>query len=192
MWQDALCNQIKAEKMDEQEEKTEQAPTLTNKQKVFVNEYLKSFNATAAALAAGYSEKTAYSIGWENLRKPEIKNAITARLDEIHMSADEALKLLSDIARGDVGEAVNQFGAVDLAELHRLGKTRLIKKIRQKTVTKLAKSEDDEDVEIHDTEIEFYPADSALRDILKIHGKYKDDVNLNVDKPIIIEVVKSV
>ena len=192
MWQDALCNQIKAEKMDKQEEKTEQAPTLTNKQKVFVNEYLKSFNATAAALAAGYSEKTAYSIGWENLRKPEIKNAITARLDEIHMSADEALKLLSDIARGDVGEAVNQFGAVDLAELHRLGKTRLIKKIRQKTVTKLAKSEDDEDVEIHDTEIEFYPADSALRDILKIHGKYKDDVNLNVDKPIIIEVVKSV
>lgn len=178
--------------MDEQEEKTEQAPTLTNKQKVFVNEYLKSFNATAAALAAGYSEKTAYSIGWENLRKPEIKNAITARLDEIHMSADEALKLLSDIARGDVGEAVNQFGAVDLSELHRLGKTRLIKKIRQKTVTKLAKSEDDEDVEIHDTEIEFYPADSALRDILKIHGKYKDDVNLNVDKPIIIEVVKSV
>ena len=177
--------------MDEEKEITEKEPKLTNKQKVFIDEYLKSFNATASAISAGYSEKTAYSIGWENLRKPEIKKAISARLDEIHMSADEALKLLSDIARGDIGEAVNEFGAIDLGELHRQGKTRLIKKVRQKTVTKLAKSESDEDVEIHDTEIEFYPADSALRDILKIHGKYKDDVNLNIEKPIIIEIVKS-
>lgn len=30
-------------------------------------------NATQAAIRAGYSEKTAYSIGDENLKKPEIK-----------------------------------------------------------------------------------------------------------------------
>ena len=58
--------------------------------------------------------------------------------------------------------------------------------------TKLAKSESDEDVEIHDTELEFYPADSALRDILKIHGRYKDDVNVNIPQQIVIEIVKSI
>ena len=47
---------------------------LTGKQERFCREYLKDgkFNATRAAEAAGYSKKTAYSIGNENLKKPEI------------------------------------------------------------------------------------------------------------------------
>ena len=45
---------------------------LTEKQARFVAEYLVDLNATEAAIKAGYSEKTAYSIGFENLRKPEI------------------------------------------------------------------------------------------------------------------------
>jgi|GEM_PF-1095217 Phage terminase, small subunit len=49
---------------------------LTPKQRIFVMEYLRDFNATRAAIATGYSKKTAYSIGWELLRKPEIKSAI--------------------------------------------------------------------------------------------------------------------
>lgn len=46
---------------------------LTGKQKKFCEEYIFDFNATRAAKEAGYSEETAYSIGWENLRKPEIQ-----------------------------------------------------------------------------------------------------------------------
>ena len=42
---------------------------LTDKQKRFVEEYLVDLNATEAAKRAGYSEKTAYSIGFENLKK---------------------------------------------------------------------------------------------------------------------------
>ena len=49
---------------------------LTAKQARFVSEYIIDFNATQAAVRAGYSEKTAYSIGTENLRKPEIEKAI--------------------------------------------------------------------------------------------------------------------
>ena len=181
---------------DEQEktaEETALAP-LNTRQEVFVSEYLQCWNGTAAYLVAYPNvrkRETARAAAARLLANVSVKEAIRQRLDELHMSADEALKMLSDIARGDIGEAVNEFGAIDLGELHRQGKTRLIKKVRQKTVTKLAKSESDEDVEIHDTEIEFYPADSALRDILKIHGKYKDDINLNIEKPIIIEIVKS-
>jgi phage terminase small subunit len=49
---------------------------MTDKQKAFVTEYLKDFNATRAAIAAGYSEDTARNIGHENLTKPDIKKLI--------------------------------------------------------------------------------------------------------------------
>lgn len=54
---------------------------LTEKQARFVAEYLVDLDATKAAKRAGYSEKTAYSIGFENLRKPEIQEAIQAAMD---------------------------------------------------------------------------------------------------------------
>jgi len=50
---------------------------LTTKQKRFVEAYCG--NATEAAIKAGYSVKTATEIGVENLRKPQIVNAIIDR-----------------------------------------------------------------------------------------------------------------
>ena len=49
---------------------------LTPKQQRFVDEYLIDLNATQAAIRAGYSERTAKSIGQENLTKPDIQKAI--------------------------------------------------------------------------------------------------------------------
>ncbi len=46
--------------------------SLTPKQQLFVAEYLVDLNATQAAVRAGYSKKTAYSVGHENLKKPEV------------------------------------------------------------------------------------------------------------------------
>jgi len=45
---------------------------VTNKQKKFCLEYMVDLNATQAAIRTGYSENTAYAIGAENLRKPQI------------------------------------------------------------------------------------------------------------------------
>lgn len=157
---------------------SEDKPKLTHKQQVFIDEYLKTFNATASAIAAGYSEKTARQAGSENLSKPDIKAEIQARLAEIHMSADEALKLLADIARGDVTEFITPFGNIDIDKIRDGGKGRLIKKIKQRTITKIGKTDKDEDTETLDTEIELYPADAAIRDILKIHGRYKEQVDI--------------
>lgn len=50
---------------------------LTAKQRRFVDAY--DGNATAAALAAGYSARTAQRMGSENLSKPLIATAIRAR-----------------------------------------------------------------------------------------------------------------
>lgn len=49
---------------------------LTQKQKVFVYEYLRDFNGTKAAMAAGYPAKSASAIASENLNKPEIQKLI--------------------------------------------------------------------------------------------------------------------
>jgi len=57
-----------------------------------------------APTRAGYSEKTAYSIGSENLRKPEIADYLSERLKERAMKAEEAVKLISDIARSSLND----------------------------------------------------------------------------------------
>lgn len=77
---------------------------LGNKQRVFIEEYLQCWNATEAAKRAGYSPKTAYSIGHDNLRKPEIAAHIRARIEEKAMSADEVLLSLAEHARSNIGE----------------------------------------------------------------------------------------
>lgn len=56
--------------------KKDQQKKLTEKQKKFCKEYVLSLNATQAAIKAGYKESSAYSIGSENLTKPEIKEYI--------------------------------------------------------------------------------------------------------------------
>lgn len=76
---------------------------LTRKQRVFVANYLKCWNAAKAARDSGYSEKTAYAIGSELLRKPEIKASIDAALTDLHMSAEEALARETEIGRVGVG-----------------------------------------------------------------------------------------
>ena len=48
------------------------ADKLTPKQQQFVREYLIDFNATQAAIRAGYSPKTAQVIGAENIKKPMV------------------------------------------------------------------------------------------------------------------------
>lgn len=77
---------------------------LTDKQYLFCEEYLKDLNATQAAIRAGYSEKTAYSIGWENLRKPEIRGVISSRLNELTLTSEETLKSISDIAKSSLND----------------------------------------------------------------------------------------
>ena len=54
---------------------------LTPKQKKFAEYYIKCGNATEAAKKAGYSEKTAYAIGQENLKKPVISEYIAKRIE---------------------------------------------------------------------------------------------------------------
>lgn len=75
-------------------------PKLTAKQQLFVSEYLVDLNATQAAIRAGYSKKTAGSIGDENLKKPAIKaalnKAIKKRADKVNITAEKVLRDLEE------------------------------------------------------------------------------------------------
>ena len=165
---------------------------MNNKQALFVDYYLQSFNASDAARKAGYSERSAREIGRKLLTNVDIKTAIQERLNDVHMSADEALKLLADIARGDMAQMmdISSVGfSLDMSRAKELGLTRLIKKVKQKTVTHLAKNESDEDREVIDLEVELYDALGAIRDILKVHGKFVDKVELGGNNGAPLEIV---
>jgi phage terminase small subunit len=157
---------------------------LTNKRKAFIAHYVKDFNATRAAKAAGFSEKTAYSQGQRLLKNVEVAESIKTHIE---MSADEVKSRLADMARGDMA---------DLMEISTTGfilqlmvddgngnkiinpKTKLIKKIKQKATTYLAKKEDDEDREIIETEIELYDAQAALALLGRYHKLFTDKTEL--------------
>lgn len=71
-------------------------PVLTEKQKRFVAEYLIDFNATQAAVRAGYSPKTAKSVGSENLTKPDIAAEIAKAQSKAAKKAEITVQSLAD------------------------------------------------------------------------------------------------
>ena len=96
---------------------------LTPKQQRFADEYIKSGNAADAARKAGYSKRSARSVGQENLTKPDIKQYIDERMAEIAskriMDATEAIELLTSIARGETKETVYIGTAEGVYEKHK-------------------------------------------------------------------------
>lgn len=98
---------------------------LTAKQQRFVEEYLIDLNATQAAIRAGYSEKTAYSIGQENLKKPDIAAEIEKRQDklgeEAEITAEWVLKELVENHRTarEIGELTASNKALELIGKHK-------------------------------------------------------------------------
>ena len=75
---------------------------LTGKQQRFCEEYLLDLNATQAAIRAGYSQRSAASIGDENLDKPEImRNIFLLQIERIRRTrirVDRVVKELEKIA----------------------------------------------------------------------------------------------
>ncbi|WP_288531550.1 terminase small subunit [uncultured Secundilactobacillus sp.] len=109
---------------------------LTVKQQKFADEYIISGNATQAAIAAGYSQKTAGSVGNENLKKPAISSYIKQRTKAISNSKianqQEILQYLTSVLRGEETESVATakgiFSGVDVGAKDRLKAAELLGK----------------------------------------------------------------
>jgi phage terminase small subunit len=79
---------------------------LTAKMIRFAEEYIVDLNATQAAIRAGYSERTAKSIGQENLTKPDLQEYIQQLMDErskrTEITADMVLKEYAKIGFSNI------------------------------------------------------------------------------------------
>lgn len=140
---------------------------LTKKRRIFIEEYLKCWNATEAARRAGYKHPNVQGPTLVNLSI--IREAIKQRLDEVAMEADEVLARLSEQARADIADfiTVNETG-LPLLDLRKAeGKTHLIKSVRE---TK------------EGTFIELYNSQSALVHMGKAHGAFEERHVIGLDE----------
>lgn len=98
------------------------ADELRPKQRAFIAEYMKDLNATQAAIRAGYSKKTAYAIGRENLNKPQIKSALEAamadRARRSKITAEWVLEKIAEIATDPEAQPRDQLRALELLGRH--------------------------------------------------------------------------
>ncbi len=138
---------------------------MRKKQRVFVDEYLQCWNATEAAKRAGYSERTAYSIGSRLLNNVEVSEAIQQRLDDLTMSTDEILVRTTELARGAIGEYMTATG-LDMIRLVNDGKAYLLKKYTR---------------DFNKVTVEFYDMQKALETMGKARGVFKDAPDLVVN-----------
>ena len=97
---------------------------LTPKQERFCQEYLIDLNATAAAIRAGYSEKTAGVQAAENLIKPNIQKVLAEakaqRAKKIGRTAEDVLKDITETAKEarEVGDLKTALKGYELEGRH--------------------------------------------------------------------------
>lgn len=91
-------------------------PKLTEKQELFVREYLKDLNATQAAIRAGYSENSANVEGSRLLTNANIQQAVAElkaeRNKELKVDAKYVLNRLLDIDQLDVLDILDPNGCI--------------------------------------------------------------------------------
>ena len=105
---------------------------MTARQRKFCDEYLISGNATDAAIKAGYSPKTAKSIGQRLLTFVDLKQYIETELEKLHSAkiadAQEVLEYLTAVMRGQhteqvlklVGDGIQTVTDIDVSAKERI------------------------------------------------------------------------
>lgn len=156
------------------------ARKLTPKQRLFVEAYLRCWNATVAAGEAGYKgdKITLAAVGYKLLRIAHVAQKISERIQASCMSTDEALKILAQQARFDPGKFLvldGEYPTVDISLMRQAGLTSMIKSIAPTR---------------YGAKIEFYDSQAAIEKILKAGGAYKDQGDgINVTVPVTIQRV---
>lgn len=136
---------------------------MPDKWRAFIDAYCENgFNASQAAITAGYSEKS--DSYWRILKDPRVRQELEIRFKERQIGSDEILARFSEIARGEAGNYITETGNVDFKSLIADGKGYLIRAIRD---TRNGKS------------VEFYSSIDALQEAAKILGMYRQKVEIS-------------
>lgn len=163
--------------------------TLTRRERLWLEFYLQTMNATEAARLAGYKHPNTQGPRLSQHRK--MKDAIEERLAEAAASADEVLATLTNHMRGSMGDFLkfDEGGnfEVDLNQASDRGQLRLVKKIfkhKNKTVT-----ENGHETETEQVRVELYDAQAAAVQLGRYWGLFTDKTDLTsggeVIKPVL-------
>ncbi len=148
---------------------------LTARQERFVQEYLIDLNASAAAIRAGYSPKTAEQIGHQLLKKTSVKSAIDQALAErskrTGVNQDRVILELAKLALVNATDVINMDEATIKGEANRED-TAAIASVKVKKIPT-------EEGEIIEREIKTYDKIKALELLGKHLGMFKDNLNLS-------------
>ena len=155
--------------------------SLNDRQRLFVDYYCMSLNATHAAQMAGYTgpEHSLASYGSQLLRNLKVAHEITNRLTEHAMSSAEILARLTDIARADLTLAVDNSGDIDIKQIKRAGKGHWVKKYKKRTYTRM--DQDGNEQVVTETELELHDPVEALKYMGKFHGLVYNRLKIEID-----------
>lgn len=148
---------------------------LTERQRRFALAYAANPNGTTAAREAGYSgdDNALAAAASRLLRNVKVRGAVDSLLSDFVMSKEEALSRLSDEARGDIGDFIeeDEHGHLNLTmrKAQDRGLTRLLKKVKTRTTTT---TQDGKTETTQTVEFEMYDAQAAKDKVLKAHGVY--------------------
>lgn len=130
---------------------------------------------------AGYD--SARTLSARVFAKVGIREEIKRRLDEKAMSAEEAIARLGDIARADLYPFIRRdtdgFIYFNFADQDAMSYLHLIKKIKTKRERRLdGRGDNAETWEGEWVEVELHDAHAAIRDVLKMHGRFTEKIDL--------------
>lgn len=156
---------------------------LNPKQEIFCQEYVIHWNATKAALKAGYSEQTAPQIGYENLQKPKLKKRIEEIknniLDEIGITQAKVYRELGRLAFFDISDAYDDNG--NLKHIKSMKKDVSAALTSLKTYEEISYDENGKKNKIGEIkEVKFANKIDALDKIIRIAG-WNAPEKLNID-----------
>lgn len=88
---------------------------LTPKQQKFCEEYMIDLNGTQAAIRAGYSKKTAFTIANENLNKPYIQSVISELKQKLSaktgITAERIINELAKVGFSNIQDYLKEGGS---------------------------------------------------------------------------------
>lgn len=165
----------------------------------FVAAYLLNPNATKAAIAAGYSQKTAYAIGSKLLKNVEIVTAIEEGRAEAHAKTAAKLEVSSE-------RVIAELAKIGFADMRRAikwsmkdhvtgsGKSRRVERRPEMEFVDSDALDDDTagaisevSMTAHGMKLKFYDKRAALVDLGKVTGVFADGVDVTVPVKFVIE-----
>lgn len=125
----------------------------TEKQRLFIESYLRCLNATQAAREAGYKgDANQLGVtGYQNLRKSNIRDEIQRRLKERHLTSEDVLARLAMWSEANLDPFLTQDGEIDFTTPQAQAHIQYLKKARtKKGFTKSGEPWEEIEVELHD------------------------------------------